>query len=78
LQQDLFPDQEPSQAGAQAEISKLSECQQQVLQMVGYEAVTLDELVQLSALPVARLTAELSCLELQELITRCAGGYIRK
>ena len=73
LQQDLLPARESRHAMA----PELSAAQQQVLQLVGYELVTIDELSRLSALPVARLTAELSFLELQGSIQRTAGGYIR-
>lgn len=73
LQQELLPGREAAASTA----PDLSECQQQVLQLVGYESVTVDELSQLSALPVARLMAELSYLELQGVVTRSAGGYIR-
>lgn len=56
---------------------ELSEDQQAVLGLVGYEAASVDELAQLSALPVARVLAELSFLEMHGLINRGAGGYIR-
>ena len=48
-----------------------------LLQWVGFEAVTLDQLVQHSSLPVAQVLADLSALELAGRIARCAGGYIR-
>ncbi|MCL4105987.1 UNVERIFIED_CONTAM: hypothetical protein GTU68_058293 [Idotea baltica] len=44
--------------------------------MVGYEAVTVDELVRQSSLPVARVTAALASLELIQRVSRCSGGYI--
>jgi len=49
----------------------------QLLELVGYEWVTADELSQLSALPSARVMTELSLLELQGVVTRGAGGYMR-
>lgn len=48
-----------------------------LLALVGFEAVALDELVMLSARPVAQVRAELSALELAGQVTRTAGGYIR-
>ncbi len=73
LQQDLLPLPEVGQVMAPG----LSERQQRVLQLVGYELVTVDELSQLSALPAARVMAELTFLEMQGVVTRTAGGYIR-
>ncbi|MCB1676881.1 MAG: DNA-processing protein DprA [Halioglobus sp.] len=46
-------------------------------ELVGCDAVSVDELVQASALPVAQVIASLSQLELAGVVTRCAGGYIR-
>lgn len=45
--------------------------------LVGFEVVSLDELVLRSARPVAQVLAELSALELAGQIERIAGGYIR-
>ena len=61
-------------AGARPE---LSGSEQRMLQLVGYERVTADELSQPSALPVARVMAELSSLELLGVVSREGGGYIR-
>jgi DNA processing protein len=72
LQQDLLAHEVP--AGARPE---LSGSEQRMLQLVGYEQVTADELSQLSALPVARVMAELSSLELLGVVSREGGGYIR-
>ena len=72
LQQDLLAHEAPAVAGPE-----LSRSAQRMLQLVGYEHVTADELGQLSALPVARVMAELSSLELLGVITRERGGYIR-
>jgi predicted Rossmann fold nucleotide-binding protein DprA/Smf involved in DNA uptake len=44
---------------------------------VGFEVITLDELVRRSAKPVAQVLGELSALELSGQIARTAGGYIR-
>lgn len=48
-----------------------------LLGFVGFEMVTLDELVHRSARPVAQVLGELSVLELGGQVTRMAGGYIR-
>jgi DNA processing protein len=48
-----------------------------LLGFVGFETVTLDELVHRSARPVAQVLGELSVLELDGRVTRMAGGYIR-
>jgi DNA processing protein len=48
-----------------------------LLTMVGFERVVLDDLVQLSARPVAQVLAELSALELAGHVARTEGGYIR-
>ncbi len=48
-----------------------------LLTLVGFEVVALDELVQLSARPVAQVLGELSALELAGQVARTAGGYIR-
>jgi DNA processing protein len=74
LQQDLLQPEAPAPAPAEPE---LSGSEQTMLQLVGYERVTADELSQLSALPVARVMAELSSLELLGVIARECGGYIR-
>ena len=50
--------------------------QRRIFSMIGYEAVSVDELVRQSSLPVARVMAALSVLELEGRIARCAGGYI--
>jgi DNA processing protein len=48
-----------------------------LLNFVGFETVTLDDLVRRSARPVAQVLGELSVLELGGQVTRMAGGYIR-
>lgn len=48
-----------------------------LLDLVGFEAVTLDELVHRSARPVGQVLGELSSLELEGQVARVAGGYIR-
>jgi DNA processing protein len=48
-----------------------------LLNLVGFETVTLDELVHRSARPVAEVLGQLSVLELGGRVTRMAGGYIR-
>jgi DNA processing protein len=72
LQQDLcnLPDEEPFSG-------ELAEEEQAVLGLLGYEAITTDELVEVSAMPVGRVLAALSLLEMNGLINLTAGGYIR-
>ena len=48
-----------------------------LLQYMGCDVVTVDELAAHSALPVSLVLAELSSLELAGHIERCAGGYCR-
>lgn len=72
LQQDLLTQQAPVPARPE-----LSTGEQNMLQLVGYERVTADELSVVSALPIARVMAELSSLELLGLVCRECGGYIR-
>ena len=48
-----------------------------LLDLVGHEAIGVDELTASSGLATADVLAELSRLELQGSIQRCAGGYIR-
>jgi predicted Rossmann fold nucleotide-binding protein DprA/Smf involved in DNA uptake len=50
---------------------------QQVLELVGFELITVDELVRCSRLPIAQVLSDLSALELAGLVARSAGGYIR-
>ena len=47
-----------------------------VLQLIGAEAISVDELVQHSGLTVSRVLAVLSSLEVAQKIIRCDGGYI--
>jgi len=72
LQRDL-----PHPRGAGQEVVELSGRQQRVLELVGYERVSVDELSRLSALPIAAVLAELSFLEMQGAVSRAEGGYIR-
>ena len=69
LQQELFAPA-PTATGGRPEVSP-------VLELIGFESVTLDQLAQSCPLPVAQIFAELSVLELNGQIERCAGGYIR-
>lgn len=48
-----------------------------LLALVGFEVITLDELVHQSGRSVGEVLGELSALELAGQITRAAGGYIR-
>jgi len=55
----------------------LSAVRRGILQLLGCDAIALDELARHSRLPPARLLTELTQLELLGLVDRCAGGYIR-
>jgi len=72
LQQGFLAQQGPPPAQPE-----LAAAEQSMLQRVGYERVTADELSLLSGLPIARVMAELSSLELLGLVSRERGGYIR-
>ena len=73
LQRDLFTSMGPEQSTD----GSMSDSQRQLLELVGCEVVSCDELAQCSALPVSRVLAELSALEVAGLISRSSGGYIR-
>ena len=51
--------------------------QQTLLDLVGFEACSLDQLVASAGLPVEQVLGQLSRLEMAGLVQRCAGGYIR-
>lgn len=74
LQQELFSlsadDQHPC-------VEHLTRRERELLQMVGFEVITVDELVQSRGLPAAGILADLSSLELSGLIARSGSGYIR-
>lgn len=73
LQQDLFvPAQEADDAS-----EGISGDMRRVLELVGFELITVDELVRCSGLPIAQVLSDLSALELAGLVARSAGGYIR-
>jgi DNA processing protein len=57
--------------------SELSAGQRAILEQVGFEAASVDELVAVNAMPVGQVLAALSVLEMHGLIKRYAGGYIR-
>ena len=48
-----------------------------LLELIGFESCSLDELVSVSPMPLVQVMAQLSTLELEGLIRRCPGGYIR-
>jgi DNA processing protein len=73
LQQDLFA---PAQ-GNDGQIEGLPDGLQPLLELVGFELTTVDQLLQVSTRPVAQVLADLSALEMAGLIVRGAGGYIR-
>jgi DNA processing protein len=54
----------------------LSECEAQVLRLVGSEVTSVDELVEHSGLAIASVLATLSSLEIQRRIGRSGGGYV--
>lgn len=68
---------EPAPGAETSAGTLMSEPQRQLLQLVGYESVSVDELSRLSALPVAHVLAALSFLEMQGVVARTEGGYIR-
>ena len=75
----LYTLQESLSLDATAELVETAEMplgQQRVLSMIGYEAVTVEMLIEHSGLPVARVMAALSSLELEGKVSRCSGGYI--
>lgn len=49
----------------------------ELLDLLGYESVTVDQLVDASGLSVAQVMSGLSALELAGKVSRCPGGYIR-
>jgi DNA processing protein len=49
-----------------------------LLTLLGYEVVAVDELVLTSGMDTSRVLAELTALELEGLVERCPGGYIRR
>ncbi len=71
LQKDLFP------IPADVQEPELSEDQQELAQLLGCEAVSLDELVTASGQSAAQVMTGLSELELAGRIRRCDGGYMR-
>lgn len=48
-----------------------------VLDLLGCDEVSVDDLARRSSLPVSQILADLSALELAGLVVRCAGGYVR-
>jgi DNA processing protein len=48
-----------------------------LLEMVGFEPTSPDELMKATGLSVDQVSAQLTGLELEGLIRRCPGGYIR-
>lgn len=54
-----------------------AECESGLLRLIGYEVISIDALCDCSDLSAAQLMAELSELEVDGRVVRCAGGYIR-
>jgi DNA processing protein len=69
LQQDCSP--------ALPQVEDPNESNSRILAQVGFETVSLDELVLRSGWSVAEVLRELTSLELAGQITRTSGGYIR-
>ena len=67
LQQDLLP---ARRGAAQQEAGGFSSSQQQLLRLIGYECIAVDELARLSALPVARVMADVTFLEIMGAVAR--------
>jgi len=61
-----------------AACADLNPTAKQVLGLVGSESISVDELAQHSALAVSAVLSALSDLEVEQLIERCDGGYIRR
>ena len=72
LQQDLLPSRREAQ-----EEAGFTGSQQQLLRLIGYECIAVDELARLGALPVARVMADVTFLEIMGAVARTDGGYIR-
>lgn len=60
-----------------ASSSSLSPHEAALLNLIGYEVSTLDDLVQASGLPVERVLSVLSALEISGGIVQSGGGYLR-
>ncbi len=73
LQQDLLP----LRREAPQETGGFTSSQQQLLRLIGYECITVDELARLGAVPVSRVMADVTFLEIRGAVVRCDGGYIR-
>lgn len=74
VQQDLFPRSDPV---SPQEIPELPAARSHLLALLGYEATSVDDLARVAALPARQLLAELSELEMEGLVSRTPGGYIR-
>jgi DNA processing protein len=59
------------------EVSTAQTGPQTLLDLVGFEACSLDQLAVSADLPVEQVLDQLSRLEMAGLVQRCAGGYIR-
>jgi DNA processing protein len=67
----------PALSGEKRLDSELSAEQRAILELVGFETVTADELVAVNAMPVGQVLAALSVLEMHGLVMQRDGGYIR-
>lgn len=67
----------PSAAAPDADLGALPAPLRGLLQWVGYEVASLDQLARDSGRPVAELLGELSALEIAGHVQRVPGGYIR-
>jgi DNA processing protein len=73
LQQELLPRME----GEHTALPVLDAAARRVLDLVGSEACSVDDLARCSGQPVPELLARLSELEIAGLVRRCDGGYTR-
>jgi len=65
------------EAGPVSPDKALELLQREVLEQVGYEATTADQIIEHSARPASTVLATLSALERAGLVVRWAGGYCR-
>jgi DNA processing protein len=56
----------------------LNELELQVLNVIPSEAISIDRIVELSALPVQNVLATLSVLEMRNLIRRISGNQVSR
>lgn len=57
---------------------KLNSMESQVLQQIGTTPTEIDDIVETSELPIQRVLATLSALEMRRLVQRCSGTRVRR